>query len=268
MPGITYKILSVGSVVADFYYINAEVTDGSSDLTTGTVRDISINGMPFHVPATLVRLPVGLQGHFKFYFDLSACEVHERNHFINALDGVLKVEELSELIAIKSNKHKYMLFMDRSGLLCSLPIILALGYLGMNVEVYFEKDTTNKSTKMIETYLKSITAQIKSVRVWDVKALEYLLSEQKVGTELLYMCNWPKLTKLVKLAQSVGFTQDEIQSCGTGERQAKVFCVKCYRLIERPAQNKITCEHCGISLAVSNHYSHRLEAFLGYVDQV
>jgi dimethylamine monooxygenase subunit C len=266
MPGITYKILSVGFVVSDIYYINAELTDGSLDLTTGTVRDISVNGMPFRVPATLVRLPAGLEGHFKFYFDLSACTDHNRNHFMDAKDGVLWTEEQSELITIKSNKHKYMLFMDRSGLLRSLPAILALGYLGMNVEVYFEKDTTNKSTKMIETYLKSMNSQIKSVRAWDEKALEYLLSEQKVGTELLYMCNRQTLTKLVKLAQSVGFTQDEIQSCGTSERQAKVFCVKCYRLIERPVQNKMTCEHCGISLSVSNHYSHRLEAFLGYVD--
>jgi dimethylamine monooxygenase subunit C len=268
MPGITSKILSVGSVVVDIYFINAEVTDGGSELTTGTVRGISVNDMPFHVPATLVRLPEGLQGNFKFYFDLSACTVHERNHFINAIDGVLKVEELSELIAIKSNKHKYMLFMDRSGLLNSLPIVLALGYLGMNLEVYFEKHTTNVSFNRIETYLKSMTDQFKSVRAWDEKAVEHLLSEQKVGTELLYMCSWPTLMKLAKLAQSVGFTQDEIQSCGTSGRQAKVFCVKCYRLIEKSTKDKMTCEHCGISLTVSNHYSHRLEAYLGYLDYV
>src|ERR1700730_4946618 len=107
MPGITYKILSVGSIVSDIYFINADVTDGGSELTTGTLRDISVNGMPFRVPATFVRLPEGLEGHIKFYFDLSACTDHNRNHFMDAKEGVLWTEELSELITIKSNKHKY-----------------------------------------------------------------------------------------------------------------------------------------------------------------
>lgn len=249
MPDVKYRIISAGHVVADIYFINANLIQGSVELTKGTVRRLEINGLSFHYPARLVRLPEGIQGQYqyKFYVDLSVCAHHERDMLMNAADGILLTDEPEAWNVAKPNKHKYLLFTDRSGLLDSLPIIVALGYQGLNIEVYFEQ----------------------SVGKFDEREIKPLLSGQKIGTELLLMGGWPTVAKLEKWAKQAGFTEDEIQLRGIGDKETNVFCIKCYRIVTKSVrEERMACDYCGAALAVSDHYSPRLEAYLGFVDQV
>ncbi len=271
MPDVKYRIISAGHVAADIYFINANVIEGSVELTTGTVQSLAINGFSVRCPAKLVRLPEGFQGQYqyKFYVNLSACAHHEREMLLNATDGILLTDEPEEWFVVKSNKHKYLLFTDGSGLFDSLSIIVALGYQGLNTEVYFEQNERTKSMKMMETFLQSMTNQIQSVGKFHDREIKRLLSGQKIGTELLLMCGWPTVMKLVKWAKEAGFTEDEIQLRGIGDKETNVFCIKCYRIVTKSVrEERMACDYCGAALAVSDHYSPRLEAYLGFVDQV
>jgi hypothetical protein len=93
------------------------------------------------------------------------------------------------------------------------------------------------------------------------------LSRQKMGCYLYIAVKWDKLHSLKKLTEEVGFSEEEAQYIGYGERLVNVFCCRCHGISKVILQEKleIACNDCDLLLEVSDHYSSLKNAYLGYV---
>ncbi|MDR4946447.1 dimethylamine monooxygenase subunit DmmA family protein [Neobacillus cucumis] len=92
-----------------------------------------------------------------------------------------------------------------------------------------------------------------------------ILYKQLVGTHLLIAGNPAFLGEIKELAYLAGFSENEIQSVVLGPKEETVFCVKCYSSNLKQQAEEIHCRHCETTLQVSNHFSKRLNAYLGYI---
>ena len=94
------------------------------------------------------------------------------------------------------------------------------------------------------------------------------LSDQKMGSFLYISADWEKLNKLKKLAYEIGFSDEEVQLIGWGDKKINVFCSRCHgmtKIKEFDRGHKLICMHCELCLLVSSHYSPAKDAYLGYV---
>jgi dimethylamine monooxygenase subunit C len=87
---------------------------------------------------------------------------------------------------------------------------------------------------------------------------------QKMGTYLYIAGHEEFVKRLQKLAMQAGFSQYEMQIIVVGTKSKSVICCKCYGVNEVKEERNIVCKHCGLELEVSDHYSRRLDAYLGY----
>lgn len=94
--------------------------------------------------------------------------------------------------------------------------------------------------------------------------ISQLLSQQKMGTYLYLSGKWEFVNRLMSLALEAGFTEHDMQMKVLGPIQKKLICSKCYGVNDVGDHLHITCNHCHLKLEVTNHYSRRLEAYLGY----
>ena len=95
--------------------------------------------------------------------------------------------------------------------------------------------------------------------------LEQWFTQQRMGTFLYLSGEWQFINRLKKLSLEAGFSEYEMQINIVGPISKKLVCCECYGVNEfRDNDMHITCNHCGIGLEVSSHYSRRLEAYLGY----
>lgn len=91
-----------------------------------------------------------------------------------------------------------------------------------------------------------------------------LLSNQSIGTYLYILTSWELLEPLARYAEEAGFSDAEMECHGFGPRSKQVFCSACQKLNQVLQETRIICRYCGEALSVSDHYSKRLQAFLGY----
>ncbi|WP_134704565.1 dimethylamine monooxygenase subunit DmmA family protein [Ammoniphilus sp. YIM 78166] len=92
-----------------------------------------------------------------------------------------------------------------------------------------------------------------------------ILKQQLIGTHLFICGTWPFIQEIKEKAYLAGFSEDELHYEVMGPRKEKAFCVKCYSYNPRQQEDKISCRNCQTSLLISNHYSRRLDAYLGYI---
>jgi dimethylamine monooxygenase subunit C len=91
-------------------------------------------------------------------------------------------------------------------------------------------------------------------------------SKQKMGA-YLYISGKADFVKRIKdIAIMAGFTKHDMQSLFNGPVKQKLICCTCHGLNEVSDQTHVVCVHCGQELEVSDHYSRRLDAYLGYVN--
>ncbi|KQL43961.1 hypothetical protein AN963_21135 [Brevibacillus choshinensis] len=94
--------------------------------------------------------------------------------------------------------------------------------------------------------------------------LNLWFSQQKMGTYLYLSGKWEIVNRLKNLALKAGFSEYEMQIKVLGKIRKKLICCKCHGVNDVDDESHISCMHCGLKLEVSNHYSRRLEAYLGY----
>ncbi len=88
---------------------------------------------------------------------------------------------------------------------------------------------------------------------------------QKMGT-YLYISGSAEFVMMVKeLAFEAGFSEHEMQIVTRGFLPKKLICCTCHGENEAGDNKHVKCRLCGQDLEVSNHYSRRLDAYLGYV---
>lgn len=100
--------------------------------------------------------------------------------------------------------------------------------------------------------------------------LQNWLEKQKMGTYLYIAAEWNELHLYKEMAESAGFSDEEAQYIVVGKKKRKVFCCRCHGITEaceadiQVKNNQLSCIHCQLSLAVSDHYSRIRDAYLGY----
>jgi dimethylamine monooxygenase subunit C len=94
--------------------------------------------------------------------------------------------------------------------------------------------------------------------------LHYWFNQQKMGTYLYVSGEWEFVNRIKHLALEAGFSEYEMQLKVLGRIRKKLICCKCHGVNDVCDEWHSCCVHCGLKLEVSNHYSRRLEAYLGY----
>ncbi len=94
--------------------------------------------------------------------------------------------------------------------------------------------------------------------------LNHWFSHQKMGTYLYISGHRNFVNRVKTLAMEAGFSEYEMQMKVIGPLIKKVICCKCHGVNEVDDDLYIACKQCGLELEVSNHYSRRLDAYLGY----
>lgn len=89
--------------------------------------------------------------------------------------------------------------------------------------------------------------------------------QQKMGTYLYISGSWAFVKKMKNRALKAGFSAHEMQTAVIGPVQKHLVCSSCHGMNVADHPALVTCGHCGQELEVSNHYSRRLDAYLGYV---
>lgn len=108
--------------------------------------------------------------------------------------------------------------------------------------------------------------EIQIVKEWNPAYFMKWFSLQKMGSYLYVAAEWNTLKNLKQLAEDVGYSEEEAQYIGYGKQQIKVFCCRCHGIsVLEKGQPERNCDHCGLLLEVSDHYSQLRDAFLGYV---
>jgi hypothetical protein len=91
------------------------------------------------------------------------------------------------------------------------------------------------------------------------------LSQQKMGSQLYLSGKNEFVKRLKQLALAAGFSEYEMKINICGLIKKKLICCTCHGVNEVEDERLIICNHCGVELEVSCHYSSRLDAYLGYV---
>ncbi|MCM3574914.1 hypothetical protein M3172_17100 [Mesobacillus subterraneus] len=90
-------------------------------------------------------------------------------------------------------------------------------------------------------------------------------SQQKMGAYLYISGKADFVKRMQGEAIKAGFSEHDWQLLTIGSAKKRLVCCTCHSESEVEDETHVTCIHCGQELEVSDHYSRRLDAYLGYV---
>jgi hypothetical protein len=164
---------------------------------------------------------------------------------------------------IRGRCRKHLVFVDVHGVADVVPDVRRMAVTGYPVEWNLVGESAG------ETDDHCIDALISAKRLWphvsDPDALRMYLEDQPMGTHLYIAASWESARSLVRIAEMVGYAKEDIQIRGYGQKYQKVFCIACYTINPIGDAPTVICRQCGKVISVSDHYSRRLDAVLGYL---
>jgi RNase P subunit RPR2 len=120
-----------------------------------------------------------------------------------------------------------------------------------------------------ETVDQRIDHLISAKRSWpdvrDTRDLRAYLENQPMGTHLYIAAAWESVRRLTRIADEVGYAKEDIQIRGYGPKYQRVFCIACYTINPIGDASTVRCRNCGKLLSVTDHYSRRLDAVMGWL---
>ncbi|MCJ8145291.1 hypothetical protein MKI84_20410 [Ancylobacter sp. A5.8] len=93
--------------------------------------------------------------------------------------------------------------------------------------------------------------------------LSHRLARESVGLRLYVIGEEGFVWDVVRLAREAGMEESECRTAHAGSLRRKVFCVHCKTITHNVTTSLATCEGCGASLVVRDHFSRGLSAFMG-----
>ena len=176
----------------------------------------------------------------------------------------LQFNEDEQPIIAKPYKN-LLVFIDDSSLIESLALIRYLTTKPFTGHVYFVTNMNSEDNKTL--YFQDILGKQFSKISFSYDEINQILHSQEIGTRLFLLGKWSTVDDIEKMANDIGFTDEEIDKYGAGEKTDQIFCAKCYQfsIKQDPFQAETTCSHCQIRLDISNHFSKRHNAYLGYI---
>lgn len=99
----------------------------------------------------------------------------------------------------------------------------------------------------------------------DVDRAGAFLQDQPMGTRVVLAVDEVLMAMLEPVLLHIGLTSEEVWVDSDGTQTFPVFCSACYFQNPPTRQPFIRCVQCSRILEVSDHYSPRLRAVMGYV---
>ncbi|WKB34616.1 hypothetical protein QS257_11320 [Terrilactibacillus sp. S3-3] len=160
----------------------------------------------------------------------------------------------------KGNMQRILMMMiDDAAMAEGLALSTFLFKIGMEQQVCVKADNMDMK---LRGYLM---APIMLLNDEDAQLEQQIIANQWMGTNLFIAGHWEFVKRLKRLALKAGYVEDEIHCSGYGIKQELVFCVKCCSLTIKTDEYPLTCPHCGTLLDISDRYSKRLDAWLGFI---
>lgn len=94
-------------------------------------------------------------------------------------------------------------------------------------------------------------------------ALDRRLRHERMGFRLYAVGTEYFLWDVAAVAEAAGLGREEYMLFATGSRARRVFCVHCRTITEGITTNVARCAGCGAHLFVRDHFSRRMNAFMG-----
>jgi dimethylamine monooxygenase subunit C len=121
-----------------------------------------------------------------------------------------------------------------------------------------------------------LTARLSHLHAGDLRVLadipalllewERLLGEATMGTSVYAAGREIFLGEVVRSAVRYGVSPRACQTELRGSVSRRVQCVHCRHINDNVATETLTCSQCGIRLQVRDHYSRRLNAYMGVAE--
>lgn len=267
MSIITGRFVYGYRLCENVYTAEIKVIDGRFPQAVGVIEKIQYGDRTFHFPIRYVEI-CKTTGIYRLFFDISTATEIDYLQLVNHLHNQLikLVASDNSLFHLPANSRKVLLFIDESAIFESLAIIYSLFF--NKIETYLYVKTERKQGGTMSYVQNLLPNRISFISSCSYQEIFPILNEQVMGTKLFISGTWPMISEVKKIAYTAGFTDEEIQYKGIGQKNETVFCVKCYHLNRKKNEYKIICEHCNTVLDVSTHFSRRLDAYLGYIKVV
>ncbi|KMY42719.1 dimethylamine monooxygenase subunit DmmA family protein [Peribacillus loiseleuriae] len=266
MNTIKGKIIQEENSFDQGYVAEVKLHAGSNSQMIGFANQIICNKNRFKLPVYLVE--TGKQeGTYRLLINTTTYSEEKRERLVEQLrdhEFELVVEE-DPYFELHHGCQKMLLFIDQSALFVNLAEIdfLSLKNIEFNVFVIAEE-----KDPVLDYLQHKHGNNIKILSSFTADNIQAVLDQQLIGTKLFISGDWPLVRDVKQAAYEAGFTDAEIQTKEIGKKEEKVYCVKCYNHNEKTNSSEIKCEHCHTVLDVSNHFSKRLDAYLGYIQVV
>ena len=95
-------------------------------------------------------------------------------------------------------------------------------------------------------------------------ALKRRLQHEHMGFRLYAIGTEGFVWDVAGAAESAGMGKDEYRLVAVGSNARRVFCVHCRTVTPLVTTNLVACSGCGAQLFVRDHFSRRLNAFMGF----
>ncbi|WP_067727607.1 dimethylamine monooxygenase subunit DmmA family protein [Oceanobacillus damuensis] len=259
MHPINCKLLSKLKTFEQGHIAEVELTKGSIPNMIAYADQIVCNETTIQLPVYLIK--TNEEGICRLFINTSI----NNGEYLSISEGDFFEINISEYSHFKIPERckKMLLLMEEAALFDNLVIIDFLSFNGVEANVYVKAGEQGELLGYLQHY-----HNINLITSLDNFKLQTIFNNQVIGTRLYISGSWSMINFVKNVAYNSGFTDDEIQYNGLGQKKEKIMCVKCYAFNTNQTGDEIEemiCEHCNTKLEVSSHYSRRLGAYLGYV---
>jgi hypothetical protein len=164
---------------------------------------------------------------------------------------------------IHSRCRKHLVFVDSHGVTDVVSDVHRMAATGYPVEYNYLGQGAGQMADQRIDHL--ISAKRSWPNVGEATALQTYLENQPMGTHLYIAASWASARRLTLVAEAAGYANEDIQVRGYGLKYQQVFCIACYTMNPIDDASTVTCRQCGKLLSVTDHYSRRLDAVMGYL---
>lgn len=133
------------------------------------------------------------------------------------------------------------------------------------LHLHFIVQTKQKKKQILFSHPELAPCSLDCLMTISSERLLSILRIQFMGTRLAAAGNAHFIKTIRNQAETAGFSDEEMHLRIIGFQKEAVFCVTCYTRHDQNQKDIFVCPSCRTELAVSRHYSRRLDAYLGYV---
>lgn len=260
---ITCQPICYKKLFHQMYMVDVKLIEGSISQSVSIAKRMKYDQVIIEIPIQLMELSK-TEGTYRMFFRASE---YTEMEFYSLLDNLMYQQLTLDIskhsnFEIHSRTKKIICVIDD----CTLHdnIALLMSFTNIPTDVYIK--ISQHQEEMMKYVKTQLTGNIHFLSSFDYEEMQSIFDDSLINTQLYISGSGSLITYIKELAYSFGLTDDNIQCKGIGHKREQVFCVKCYHLNLK--KNEVICEHCKTKLSVSNHFSKRLGAYLGYVNVV